>query len=135
MTTLTLLGVATILSTTIATPVLAPAVIQESGAYAVYRPNGDSGTRSTPPQRRVVVGRGTADVVALARPSIRRQPEEKLQPNPGQRRSVTASRGPSMFPLRRPHLSRSLIKKTRTSTARSEAFAEAARRRKSWLQA
>jgi hypothetical protein len=36
-----------------------------------------------------------------------------------------------MFPLRRPHLSRSLIKKTGTSTARSEAFAEAARRRKS----
>jgi hypothetical protein len=72
MTTLTLLGVATILSTTIATPVLAQAVIQESGAYAVYRPNRDSGIRSTSPQRRevVVVGRGTADAVALA-PSFR----------------------------------------------------------------
>jgi hypothetical protein len=70
MTTLTLLGVATILSATIATPVLAPAVIQEPGAYVVYRPNGDSGTGSTLPQRRVVVGRGTADVVALA-PSFR----------------------------------------------------------------
>ena len=72
MTTLTLLGVATILSTTLATPVLAQAVIQEPGAYAFYRPNGDLGFRPTRPQRRevVVVGRGTADVVALA-PSFR----------------------------------------------------------------
>jgi hypothetical protein len=68
MTTLTLLGVATILSTTLATPVLAQAVIQEPGAYAFYRPNGDLGIRSAPPQQRevvIVVGRGTADAVAL----------------------------------------------------------------------
>jgi hypothetical protein len=67
MTTLTLVGAATILSTTLATPVLAQALIQEPGAYAVYRPNGDLGIRSTPPQpqrRVVVVGRGTADAVA-----------------------------------------------------------------------
>jgi hypothetical protein len=66
MTTLTLLGTATILSTTLATPVLAQALIQEPGAYAVYRPNGDLGIRSTPLQRPgvVVVGRGTADAVA-----------------------------------------------------------------------
>src|SRR6266849_5247392 len=72
MTTLTLLGVATILSTTLATPVLAQAGIQEPGAYAFYRPNGDPGIRSTPPQQRevIVVGRGTADAVALA-PSLR----------------------------------------------------------------
>ena len=66
MTTLTLLGTATILSTTLATPVLAQALIQEPGAYAVYRPNGDLGIRPTPLQRPgvVVVGRGTADAVA-----------------------------------------------------------------------
>ncbi len=62
MTTLTLLGAATILSTTLATPVLAQALIQEPGAYTVHRPNGDLG-----------IGRGTADAMALAppfRPSI-----------------------------------------------------------------
>jgi hypothetical protein len=54
-----------------------------------------------------------------------------LQPDLGRRRSVTASRVLPMFPHRRPYLSRSSIKKTRTSTAGSEAFAEAAKRRKS----
>jgi hypothetical protein len=65
MTTLTLLGAATILPTTLATPVLAQALIQEPGAYAVYRSNGDLGIGSTPSQRPgvVVVGRGTADAV------------------------------------------------------------------------
>ena len=72
MTKLTLLSVATILSTTLATAVLAQAVIQEPGAYAFYHPNGDLGIGSTPPQRRevVVVGRRTADAMALA-PSFR----------------------------------------------------------------
>ena len=72
MTKFTLLGVATILSTALATPVLAQAVIQEPGAYAFYHPNGDLRIGSTPSQRReeVVVGRGTADAMALA-PSFR----------------------------------------------------------------
>ena len=71
MTKRTLLGVA-ILSTAIATPVLAQAVIQKPGTYAFYRPNGDLGiASSTPSQRReiTVVDRGTADVTASA-PSI-----------------------------------------------------------------
>jgi hypothetical protein len=72
MTTLTLVGAATILSTTLATPVLAQALIQEPGVYAIYRPNGDLGIGSTPPQRpgEVVVGRGADDAVAPA-PSFR----------------------------------------------------------------
>ena len=72
MSKFTLLGVATILSTALATPVLAQAVIQEPGAYAFYHPNGDLRIGSTPSQRReeVVVGRGTADAMALA-PSFR----------------------------------------------------------------
>jgi hypothetical protein len=73
MTKFSLLGVATILSTTLATPVLAQAVIQEPGAYAFYHPNGDLRLGSIPPQRReeVVAGRGTAaDAMALA-PSFR----------------------------------------------------------------
>src|ERR1700682_199246 len=53
--------------------------------------------------------------------------EDKRQPDPGQRRSVTASRVLPMFPHRRLDLGRSLIKKTRASTAVSEAFAEAAK--------
>ena len=52
MTKRTLLGVAAILSTAIATPVLAQAVIQEPGAYAFYRPNGDLGIASYTPSRR-----------------------------------------------------------------------------------
>ena len=68
MTKFTLLGVVTILSTALATPVLAQAVIQKPGAYAFYHPNGDLRIGSTPSQRReeVVVGRGTADAMALA---------------------------------------------------------------------
>jgi hypothetical protein len=68
------------------------------------------------------------------RPTLwRRQTEDKRQPDPGQRRSATASRVLPMFPHRRLDLGRSVIKKTRASTAVSEAFAEAAERRKSWL--
>jgi hypothetical protein len=71
MTNCTLLGVATIL-TALATPVLAQAVIQEPGAYALYHPNGNLGIASAPPRRReeVVAARGTADAMALA-PSFR----------------------------------------------------------------
>ena len=75
MTKCTVLGVVAILSTAITTPGLAQAVIQEPGAYALYHPNGNFGIASAPPRRReeVVVGRGTADAMALApsfRPSI-----------------------------------------------------------------
>ena len=73
MTKRTLLGAVAILSMMLATPVLAQAVIQEPGAYAVYRPNGDLGIGSTPSQRRVeaVVGRGTADDALALAPSFR----------------------------------------------------------------
>jgi hypothetical protein len=75
MTKCTLLGVVAILSTAIATPVLAQAVIQEPGSYAFYHPNGDSRIGPTPPQRReqVMAGRGTVNAMALApsfRPSV-----------------------------------------------------------------
>jgi hypothetical protein len=72
MTKSTLLGVIAILLTAITTPVLAKTVIQEPGAYAFYRPNGDLGIASTPSQRldEAVVGRGTAHTMALA-PSFR----------------------------------------------------------------
>jgi hypothetical protein len=67
MTKFTLLGVATILSTALAPPVLAQAVIQEPGAYAFYHPNVDLRIGPTPLQRReeVIAGRGTADAMAL----------------------------------------------------------------------
>jgi hypothetical protein len=66
-----LLGVAAILSTTIAPPVLAQAVIQEPGAYAFYHPNGDLGIGSTPSQPRdvFVLDQGTADAMASAPPA------------------------------------------------------------------
>jgi len=80
MTNFKLLGVAAILSTIIATPVmaqpavqaLAQAVIQARGSYAIYHPNGDSRLGPTPPRRRkeVVVSRGSANAMALA-PSFR----------------------------------------------------------------
>jgi hypothetical protein len=54
MTKRTLLGVA-ILSTAIATPVLAQAVIQKPGTYAFYRPNGDLGIASSTPSQRLEV--------------------------------------------------------------------------------
>jgi hypothetical protein len=71
MTRFTFLGVAAVLSTAIATPVLAQAVIQEPGAYAFPYPNGDLGIGSTPSQRReaVVVGGGAAGATASA-PSV-----------------------------------------------------------------
>jgi hypothetical protein len=70
MTKCTLLGVVAILSTAIATPVLAQAVIQEPGVYAFYRPNDDLGISSTTSQQREVgaVARGTADAIASTSP-------------------------------------------------------------------
>src|SRR5258706_2826668 len=72
MTKCTILGGVVILSTAITTPGLAQAVTQQPYTYASYRPNGSLGTASAPPRRReeVVVGRGTADAMALA-PSFR----------------------------------------------------------------
>lgn len=72
MTKFRLLSVATVLSTVLATPVLAQAVIQEPGAYAFYHPNGDLRIGSAPPRRReqVVAGRGTAELATSFRPSM-----------------------------------------------------------------
>jgi hypothetical protein len=72
MTKFALLGAAAVLSTTLATPVVAQAVIQEPAAYAFYHSNGNLGIESTPSRRRedVVVSRGTANSMALA-PSFR----------------------------------------------------------------
>ena len=64
------LGVAALLSTAVTTPVIAQAAIQEPRAHAFYHPNEDFGIDSTPPQRREVVGRGTAGAMASA-PSVR----------------------------------------------------------------
>ena len=72
MTKFTLLGsVVAILSTAIATTSLAQTTIQEMGAYASYRQDGNLGIAPTPIRRRemTVVGRGKADVMASA-PSI-----------------------------------------------------------------
>ena len=74
MTKSTLLGVVAILSTAIATPTLAQAVIQESGTqpgtYALCDSNGDLRIGPALSQRREeVVGRGTADAQASA-PSL-----------------------------------------------------------------
>jgi hypothetical protein len=72
MNTRTILSVVAILSRAITTPGIAQAVIQGPGAHASYRPNAHSGIASAPSQRReaVVVGRGTAEAMALA-PSFR----------------------------------------------------------------
>jgi hypothetical protein len=72
MANFTLLSVVTILSTALATPVFAQAVIEEPGAYAFYHSNGDLKIGSARPQRReqVMAVRGTGDVMALA-PSFR----------------------------------------------------------------
>ena len=70
MTRFTPLGVVANLSTAIATTSLAQTAIQEMGAYASYRQDGNLGIAPTPIQRRkMTVGRGTADVMASA-PSI-----------------------------------------------------------------
>jgi hypothetical protein len=72
MNTRTILSVVAILSRAITTPGIAQAVIQVPGAHAFYRPNAHLGIASAPTQRReaVVVGRGTAEAMALP-PSFR----------------------------------------------------------------
>ncbi len=83
MTKFAFLGMAAILSTAIATPVLAQAVIQEPGAYAFSYPNGDLGIGSTPSQgREAVAGRATANALASAPsvPSSPARPETTTRP-------------------------------------------------------
>src|SRR5258705_11042765 len=83
MTNFNLLGVAAILSTIIATPVmaqpavqaLAQAAIQARGSYASYHPNGESRLGPTPPRRRKEVGAGVGvatamDLQSAFRPSV-----------------------------------------------------------------
>jgi hypothetical protein len=67
------LSLVTTLSMAFATPVLAETVIQEPGVYAIYRPNGDSETRSTRSQRplKAVIGRGTSDDALALAPTFR----------------------------------------------------------------
>src|SRR5258706_3152186 len=64
----TMLGVVVILSTAITTPGLAQGGTQQPNSYGSYRPNGSLGIASAARRRReeVVVGRGTADGMALA---------------------------------------------------------------------
>ena len=75
MTMFTLLSVATMLSTVLAVPAPAQAVLQARGLYAFHHPNVDSRLGPTASQRReeVVVGRGSANAMALpqsVRPSM-----------------------------------------------------------------
>jgi hypothetical protein len=68
-----LLGVATVLSIALVTPILAQPVLQDPSSYAFYHPRGDM--EPAPFQRRdgVVVGHGTANATPLApsfRPSV-----------------------------------------------------------------
>jgi|SRR5450631_88792 hypothetical protein len=72
MTALRLFGVVTILSTTLANPVLAQAIIREPDPYPFYHHNEDLEIGSTPSRRRevVVVGRGTIDAMTSA-PTVR----------------------------------------------------------------
>src|SRR5260370_33987092 len=85
----TFLGVAAILSTAIATPVLAQAAIQEPGAYAFSHPNADLGIASAPSPRpeAVVGGRGAADGMRsapfVASSAARREPPTRPSPAPG----------------------------------------------------
>jgi hypothetical protein len=51
MTKRLLLGMSAILSTAIAAPLFAQAVVQEPDAYALYLPNVGTGIASAPPQR------------------------------------------------------------------------------------
>jgi len=136
MTRFTFLGVASFLSAAIATPALAQAVIQEPGAYAFHYPNGDLGIASTLSQRReaVVVGGGVAGARASAPPfhssGAGRETATRPWSGAGRPPPAACSRRSRIRPL---HLNRSLIRKTRTSTARSATFAEAAERPNSQL--
>src|SRR6266404_5770092 len=129
MTRFTFLGVAAFLSTAIATPVMAQAVIQEPGAYAFHYPNGDLGIGSTPSRpREAVVGGGAGGASASIRPvhssSAGRETATRPWSAPvGHRQPRAADVPTSISASHRP-----LIQKTRMSTARSEMFAEAAER-------
>src|SRR5258707_14133335 len=131
MTKCTILGVVVILSTAITTPGLAQAVTQQPKTYASYRPNGALGIASAPLRRReeVVVGRGTADAMALA-PSfhlsmVGKETTTRPWTSPVGHRQPRAADVPASTSVSQ----QSLIKKMRTSTARSAAFAGAAKSR------
>jgi hypothetical protein len=113
-----LLGVTATLSIAIATPVLAQAVVQEPDAYALSLPKAGAGIGTALPQRRdvPVVNHGTPDAMPTT-PSVR------LWRAGNETATRPWSRQPVFSTL---ILSRALIKKTRTSTAYSVAFAEAA---------
>ena len=68
MTRFTRLGVATILSTALITPVLAQSVIQDPGLHAFYHPNRESRNGRRPTHRRdvVVARRDAANAMASA---------------------------------------------------------------------
>jgi hypothetical protein len=72
MTKRLLLGMSVILSTAIAAPVFAQAVVREPDAYAFYLPNVRAGIGSAPPQRQGVssVNYGIAEAIRSA-PSVR----------------------------------------------------------------
>jgi hypothetical protein len=76
-----------ILSTAIAAPVFAEAVVRETDAYALYLPKMGAEIRSAPSQRRdaPIVSHDTEDATASA-PSVHREQETKLQLDLGQRR-------------------------------------------------
>ncbi|TMJ17981.1 MAG: hypothetical protein E6G93_13365 [Alphaproteobacteria bacterium] len=68
MTKFALVGVATILSTALAAPSLAQAIVQAPGSNAFYHPNGDFklGPIPTPQRQEVAPRRGPANATALA---------------------------------------------------------------------
>src|SRR5260370_15415218 len=67
----TLVGVATILSSALATPLGAQAVIQQPGSYAFYHPSVDSRIEPAPTQPREGPGTGNARALAPSfRPSV-----------------------------------------------------------------
>jgi hypothetical protein len=118
MTKRLLLSMSVILSTAIAAPVFAEAVVRVPDAYALYLPKVEV-EGSAPPQRRdlPIVSHDTDDATASA-PSVRpwrAGNETAIRPwsaplGHHQPRAVDVSH-------RRLLLSRSLIRKTRTSTA------------------
>ena len=70
MTKRLLLSICVFLSTAIAVPVFAQAVVQKPDAYALYLPNAKTGIGTAPSQRRDVpiINIGTADAAPSVRP-------------------------------------------------------------------
>jgi hypothetical protein len=70
MTKRLLFSMSVILSTVIAAPVFAQAVVRQPDAYALYLPNAKTGIGTAPSQRRDVpiVDNGTADAAPSVRP-------------------------------------------------------------------